>query len=174
MPRNFELLILGILALLMSGCGASITNRQVKVDGKEIPDPQGIRYRGVMPFEIRVVTVKGDNSSPTVRHHEAQILFLPDPRQLYEINYTGALFRSYSFTTTFRENSTLENVSLEALQEPQGAAAASAIGEIIRSSRESEEARKRANPEKDRLQKDFEVLDLRLKIKELEEKLGGK
>jgi hypothetical protein len=174
---------LGVVILsmwLMSGCGATMLNTQVKQtknSDQYRPDPAdqplGIRYRGVTPFEVRIFAISGDKpENSRVKELTPQILYLPDPRHLYEINYQGALFRSHSFTTTFAENGTLTQASLEAIGEPQGAAAGTAVGEIIKSVREAEETKKKASSKKEVLQRELDLLELQLKINETRAKLG--
>jgi hypothetical protein len=62
---------------IFSGRGASISNKQVKLEpGKESAAPKGIRYKGVIPFEVRIFTVEWDpdNQSNVVKQQPTKII----------------------------------------------------------------------------------------------------
>ena len=164
MHTKFAILV---VALLSSGCGASLSNHQVNLSEKDVPAPKGIRYKGVIPYEVRIFTVEWDpdEKKDVVKEQPAKIVALPDPRQLYEVNYTGALLRSYKFSASLNDNSTLKNVSLEAQGTSQGSAAAGSISDIIK-------AVQGVDKEKEKLQNEADILELKVKIKQSKETLG--
>lgn len=153
------------IAVMLQGCGATLTGGHVSNPSSA---PKGLRYRVVSPYEVKIYHIDGK----TVKIVGTEIIALPVPGTMREINYQGALARSYEFTVHLRENGTLEDVSLEAKGAAQAAASAAVVEQTVKTFREREEQRHSDVKEKQKLDRENALLEAKKKNRELKRELG--
>lgn len=101
-----------ILVLVLAGC-SSLVVRQVP-DGAASGADGGVRY--ALPKPVWVLAVKGTRGGTPVdtgkRDYEISVkpVFVPDPKQVYEVSLSPGLFTSDSLKVTIGEDGTLRNV----------------------------------------------------------------
>ena len=184
--RSAVRLVIGLLGVgLLVGCGATLTGGVV-ADSKA-PHP-GVRYRVAAPFEVSVYYLAEEEIEKTeeekteeekgkrvvkkverVRLALVRVLQLPDPMVLRELNYRGALLRSYDLGIDLNVNGTLGGVDLLATGTPQGGVVGEALTDTIEAIRKAQDPRLK---EKEALDRENELLEAKKKNRELKQELG--
>jgi hypothetical protein len=151
--------------LALTGCSARLLGGAVQDPGAE---PHGVRYRTTVPHEVRVFFF----DEGVTKVQGVAVMPLPPPDSVREINYEGALVRSYKFELTLRPDSTLADVSLTAQSDSKVAASGAALDESVKAVRERLAERDPDVRRKKQLDKENDLLEAQKKNRELKQQLG--
>jgi hypothetical protein len=158
----------GLVGLAVAGCGATLT-------GGVVTDPKaanpGARHRVPAPFEVSVYYLDevDGGKKKVVRLALVKAIQMPDPRVLREVNYRGALLRSYDLAVELNANGTLSGVDLVATGAPQGGMVGESITQAIEAIRKSQDSTLKAT---EALEQENALLEARKRNRELKEELG--
>ena len=164
--RHIRSLLLICLGAASVGCGATLTGGVVT--DPNAPHP-GIRYRVPEAYEVSVHYLVEEGNQSVVKTGPMKTLALPNPHVLREINYQGALLRSYTLTVNLRDNGTLSDVSLKGTGPGQAGAAGQALADAVKNAREAQDPEL---SEKRKLEQENALLEARKKNRELRKALG--
>jgi len=110
------------IGILVAACSGTMTTRPVMDDTQA----RGLRYLQAENVAIQVYSIQsraeGDELN-VIRLGDVIITTIPDPNQLFEVTYQGALFTSQTFKADMSDKGTIKKLSLDA----KGSASAGAI-----------------------------------------------
>lgn len=125
----FSLLIL----LILSGCISQPTVTEISPEN-DTTDFKGVRAAKILPYEIFVYSVDEDKRL-ALKLHTTELL--PDPYNIYIVNYSGAFVSSSSFSLELNSVGGIKKVHLETTRtlEAAGKAGTELIPEVVSDSK---------------------------------------
>lgn len=108
------------LVLSLVGCYSAVKTRRIPMAAKEEVSGLAVNYN--TPHRVVAVFPEKQGSSKLVMEHARAML--PDARAVYEVNYTGALFRSRELAVSLHADTTVKKIEIgDALTLPEDLAA---------------------------------------------------
>jgi len=171
------------ILLLSLSCAAGVQTR--RIDAKApTPKPGGLVVNHKTPQ--RVIAIFPEEPGSQTLATKTTIMALPDPNELYVLDFSGALFRTVSLDVELLEDGTLKHVRLDSKQEAGAAlerfnkSAQNAVGlmktldeiEAAKEKAAKEQADEAAGQTKAELTLQKEELALQLEIAKAEKELA--